>query len=579
MSVRLPALSFGALVVGSVIVVDPGGLAPFGPSKWLVVSTVACATTALSLRSGSTRCHRRSWWMWIALLGLLALSALVNGDAKVALLGQPDRHLGVVTLVLFFALFCSGQQLAGRVDTMVRASVIAGAALGVYSLWELWFGPPIAIATSTRRLLGPFGSAAFLGAACCLLGPVALGVVFDQSQDRRWRWLAGSTAVFVGIAFVGSGTRAAWVGAAVAAAVVVLAVRPRRQDILWCAVGLVVAVAIVAPRLSDVSSRTDGSSSRLDEWRVAARVIAKHPLLGTGPEGYRIAVAEGIDDNYERSYRRDTVLPDRAHSGPLDVTLAGGLGAGMLYVGLVGFVGWRSWRLIRSGGALTAGVAAAVIGYGVQQLLLFPLAELDPVWWVFGGVVVALTSPDVAVTRRRIVVPVVAAATSVFMLMIGVLDVAADRLARTASRAADRDAAVDAADRAVSLRPDNMRYRLVAAEQYLDRGTLADVDKAIAEARRATEWSSDDPFAVDELATAMSRRAEVTGDAADVSAALAQWLGLVDRDPHRARWQLQLGRAAALAGDPDLARRAWLVAQDLGERGATALLEALATSS
>jgi O-antigen ligase len=579
MSVRLPALAFGALVVGSVIVVDPGGLAPFGPSKWLVVSTLACATTALSLRSGSTRCHGRSWWTWVALLALLTLSALVNGDAKVALLGHPDRHIGVLTWVLLFALFCSGQQLASRVTTMVRAGVIAGVALGIYSLWELLFDPPIEIATSTRRLLGPFGSAAFLGAACCLLGPVALGMAFDRSQDRRWRWLGGLAAVLVGIALVGSGTRAAWVGAAVTAVVVVVALRPRRRNILWCTGGLLVAVAIVAPRLNDVSSRVEGSTSRLDEWRVAARVIGKHPLIGIGSEGYRIAVAEGIDDDYERSYRRDTVLPDRAHSAPLDVTLAGGLGAGVSYVGLVGFVGWRSRRLLRSGTSLTAGVAAAVIAYGVQQLLLFPLAELDPVWWVFAGVVVALTSAGDPVVHRRVVVPVLAAATSAFMLVIGVLDVAADRLARTALRSRDRDAATDAADRAVSLRPDNMRYRLVAAEMYLDRGTVADIDKAIAEARKATQWSSNDPFAVDELATAMSRRAAITGDHDDVSAALAQWQRLVDRDPHRASWQLQLGRAAALAGDPDLARRAWLVAQDLGEPGATALLDALAASS
>lgn len=518
--------------------------------------------------------------MWITLLALLTLSALLNGDAKVALLGQPDRHFGVVTWVLLFALFCSGQQLSSGVTTIVRAGVIAGVALGIYSIWELLFGPPIAIATSTRRLLGPFGSAAFLGAACCLFGPAAVGMAFDRSQDRRWRWLGSLAAVLVGIALVGSGTRAAWVGAAVTAVVVVLATRPHRRDILLCAGGLLVAVAIVAPRLDDVSSRSEGSTSRLDEWRVAARVIEKHPMLGTGPEGYRIAVAEGIDDDYERSYRRDTVLPDRAHSAPLDVTLAGGVGAGMLYVGLVGFVGWRSWRLMRSGSPLMAGVAAAVIAYGVQQLLLFPLAELDPVWWAFAGVVVALTSAaEDSVVRRRIVVPVLATAASVFMLVIGVLDVAADRLARTASRTTDRDAAINAADRAVSLRPDNMRYRLVAAEMYLDRGTVADVDKAIAEARTATQWSLDDPLAIDELATAMSQRAAVTGDPNDVSAALAQWQRLVDRDPHRASWQLQLGRAAALAGNPDLARQAWLVAEDLGEPGAAALLEALAASS
>jgi hypothetical protein len=68
MSVRLPALAFGALVVGSVVTVDPAGLAPFGPSKWLAVATLAFAAATLSLWRGSTTCQRQSWWIWVALV-------------------------------------------------------------------------------------------------------------------------------------------------------------------------------------------------------------------------------------------------------------------------------------------------------------------------------------------------------------------------------------------------------------------------------------------------------------------------------------------------------------------------------
>ena len=517
--------------------------------------------------------------MWIALLALLTVSALANDDAKVALLGHPDRHLGVVTWVLFFALFCAGHQLAEQVTSLARATVVAAAWLGGYALWEVAFGPPVAVATTTRRLLGLFGSAAFLGAACCLLGPVALGVAFDRSQDRRWRWIAAASAALVVIALVGSGTRAAWLGAIISAVVVVIAVRPAARSIGWCAAGLLVAVLVIAPRLGDVSTRHERSTSRLDEWSVATRVIGQHPLLGVGPEGYRIAFAEGVDDSYERSYRRDAVLPDRAHAAPLDMSLAGGLGAGVLYVALVGFVAVRSWRLLRTRRPLAVGMGAAVLAYGLQQLFLFPLAELDPIWWLFAGAVVSLSSTAEPITRRRVVIPVIAAIASAFMLVVGVLDVAADRLARTALRARDHDVAIDAADRAVSLRPDNLRYRLVSVEAHLDRATIAGIDQAIAEARRATSWSPKDPIAGDELATALSSRATATGSRDDITRALAQWQRLVDRDPHRASWQLQLGRAAALAGNVDLARRSWTIAADLGEPGASALLDALDASS
>jgi hypothetical protein len=343
---------------------------------------------------------------------------------------------------------------------------------------------------------------------------------------------------------------------------------------MWCAVGLAVAIAAVAPRLGDVTSRSEGGSSRLDEWRVAVVVIGHHPLLGVGPEGYRIAIAQGIDANYERAYRRDTVLPDRAHDSLLDVALAGGLGAALLYLGLITFVGRRAWALLRVQRPAVVGLGVAVIAYGVQQVLLFPLAELDPLWWLFCGVGVGATSTTEAIGRRRSVVPLTAATASVVLLVAGMLDVAADRLARTALRAGD----TVAADRAVNLRPDDLRYRLVAAEVHLDRGTLNDIDAAIAQARRATKWSNNDPFSNEERATAMSQRAVATGDSADVAAALELWQHLVDRDPHRASWQLQLGRAAALAGNTTLARQAWTTADDLGEPGASALLAALGTS-
>jgi O-antigen ligase len=603
MSVRLPALAFGALIVASVITVDPGGLAPFGPSKWLVVSVIAPLAAALSLRTGTARAHRPSWWAWVALLGLLTASALTNGDWRVALLGHPDRHLGVLTWLLFLATFCAGQRLAAAdpavcaasLAVIARAAVIAAAALGVYAVWELAFGAPIEVATSTRRLLGPFGSAAFLGAACCLLGPVALGVAFDQSHDRRWRWLSAAAGALVGMALVGSGTRAAWIGAVVATAVVVVAVRPRRRSLLICLTGLGIATLAVTPRLGDVGSRQQGAASRMDEWRVAARVIGRHPLLGVGPEGYRIAAAEGIDDAYERAHRRDTVLPDRAHSAPLDVTLDGGLGAGLLYVGLMGFAVWRALRLIRTRAPLSAGIGAAIIAYAAQQLLLFPLAELDPIWWLFCGLAAALTSPAAPAAAPVVVVvvvarraPAIALAIPAVMLVGGVLDVAADRLARTALQppsgtvgrgTVGGTVAIDSAERAVSLRPDVIRYRLVAAQAHLQRGTIADIDAAIAESRRATDWSPNDPFAVDELATAMSQRAVATGTAGDVGGALAQWQRLVERDPHRASWQLALGQAAALAGDTDLARAAWTIADDLGEPQAAQLLAALAAAS
>jgi O-antigen ligase len=559
--VRNIAAWSGALVIGTVVAVSPGGLSPYGPARWMVVSTISFVLAGLALRYGTVALHRSSRRAWCVLLGWIALAALVGYDVPTALLGQPDRHLGLVTWVLLFGVFAAGQQIvADGIRLLARCTVVATGCIGAWSAVEV-------VAGDGGRLTGPFGSAAYLGAATCLLAPVSLGVASDDGEVRGWRWAAGVASAGGVLALVGSGARAAWVGAAVAAVVVLVRRRPSRRALRRGALVVALAALFAVPWMGNLLERPAGQGSRLDEWRVASRVIAGHPLVGVGPEGYRIAVSEGLDAHYERTYGRDRVLPDRAHSGPLDVALVGGLPAMALYLGLVAFVALRAWRALRDG-PVVAGIAAGAVAYAAQQLLLFPLAELEPVWWVFAGVLVTRTSPP----RRARPVPVRRAlgaavvAGALVPLAAGIADTAADRLAQRSLVASVAGRQVDAivmAERAVRLRPDQVRYRLVESAVLARRGSLADIDEALATVDDALAWSPRDPMAVDEQGSLLNARAGITGDPADAAAAVRAWTLLVQRDPVRARWQVQLGRAAAIAGDPDIARAAWEAAAAL----------------
>jgi hypothetical protein len=342
---------------------------------------------------------------------------------------------------------------------------------------------------------------------------------------------------------------------------------------------LLLAMVLALPRVGTVLERDHGTASRLDEWRVATRVIGSHPLLGVGPEGYRIAVSEGVDDAYERAHPRDEVLPDRAHSSLLDVALAGGLLAPAVYAGLLGVIGRRVVRRLPTLPGAQVALTAALLAYYFAQLLLFPVFELDPIAWLLAGAVVAGTEPaprrDVVPSRVLTVAGVLIGATA---LVGGLLDVAANRLARdavTASASGDDDTAGELAGRAARLRPDAIAYRMTAVRVLLAADSLTTTDTALGHAEQAVHWSAHDPIAVDLQATSLLQRAQQTGSAADTEAAVAAWQVLVERDPHRGRWQLQLGVAAAAAGDNDLARQAWQRAEALGQVRATQLLEEL----
>lgn len=615
-SMRGPARALGCTAIAAVIAVDPAGWSPFGPAKWWAMSTLGFGAAGWAWWRGGQRPDRWSAIAWSVLLIWLGLASVLGGDVPTALLGHPDRHLGLITYGLFALVFRAGQHVSRPDDRrcVSRCFVVACLALGAYACWELAWGPPIDVTSTTDRLMGPFGSAAFVGAASTLLVPAAIGMALDRSAARRWRAAAAMSAITGTLALVGSGTRGALIGAAITAVVVIAVRRPSLRIVLTVAVAVAATLALVAPWLGDVLERAGGAGSRIDEWRVAVRVITANPVLGVGPEGYRIAVADGVDRDYERAHSRDVVQPDRAHSAPLDLALAGGLPAATLYLALMVLVGWRVIRLLRRGGDPTMlGLAAGVLAYGLQQLVLFPVAELDTVWWCAAGVMFTLdlrpagsrplridpvgsdlsdSGPPggdrvggdragdveiagVAVDRRglRDAVAVLSLTFAAVAFVAGMFDAAADRLARDAltDSALHRCVeAIGAADRAVDLRPDVVRYRLVAANVHLTAGSLADVDAAIDQLQSAQRWSANDPLVAEWMGRALLQRAQITGTEVDVQAALTHWQAEVGGDPHRASWQLELGRAAALAGDLDTARAAWIAAADLDPRSTTA---------
>jgi O-antigen ligase len=439
--------------VAAFAAVDPGGWYPFGPAKWMAVSVVVTLSVGAALGSGAVRVPLAAGAVWGFLVAWLAVAAGFGVDPVFAWIGTPERHLGWVTWLLFAGCFVVGSQLSGRaeVDRVASGVVVAGA----YAAWELFVGQPVALSSVTARLGGTFGSAAYLGAAATLAVPVCTGLAFEPGMRRSWRVAAGTGGGLMVVALLGSGTRAAWIGLAVAVPVVAarsIATRrctvgrfgggaevrrePWRIAARWAVVAVVVAGALVAvgPRLDEVSERSSSAASRADEWLVAVRVIAGAPLLGAGPEGYRVVVGGQIGPEYERAYGRE-VAPDRAHSGPLDVAATGGIPAAAAYLAMLAMVCAAAWSAVRRLRPVLAGMGVGVIAYAVQQMFLFPVAELDVVFWLLAGILVAesgVRTHTVSAPVRLRVGAVVAAAVALVFFVTGLAGVAADRLARQA---------------------------------------------------------------------------------------------------------------------------------------------------
>jgi O-antigen ligase len=585
LEMRWSSIPLALLPIAAALAVDPAGWSPFGPAKWLVVSVLALVGLAALFTDGRVRFL--GWATGALTLFVLwsALAAALGLDRWSSWLGTPERHLGVLTWVLCLGMFVAGQSRSSEGDARLLrgGAVVALAGIGIYCSIEAIWGRPIAVDIVTSRLGGPFGSAAYLGAASVLLTPLAVGMAFDHTV-RGWARIGSAFAALGGaVAVVGSGTRGAWLGMLVAIGILA-AFRWRWisthigsfTTIVAVAAAIAALVLSLKPLRHGVHDLVDrgqvSSTARVDEWRVALRVIADHPVVGVGPESYRLAFPGKVDAAYERAYGRVEV-PDRAHDVVLDVAATTGIPGVLLYLVAALGVAAAAVRALLRGKAADIGLAVGLLAHAAQQVVLFPLGEWEPTVWLLAGVLVARTTP--VTSLRSIKLPRLGAwvfsALALVAAVGGTFEVLADRSARDALRdvSANRvGSAVDAGVHAASLRPDVIRYRLVAARAYDARGTIEDLDRAIAQVRHARSWSPLDPVVRSTEARLVARRAQLSGDRAAVDGASALWREVVAADPQNADDWLQYGLVSILRDDLATGERALLRAEDLAPKQA-----------
>ena len=502
--------------------------------------------------------HLLSTLGWIAFLGWGAVCAATGLDPVYAWIGTPDRHLGWITWVIFGLLFLVGLNLADQLVIIGRAVVVATAGVALYCQAELIGRAPVDLVVESTRLGGPFGSPAYLGAACVLLLPITASVAADTRETSLWRRIAAIALVGGVVALVASQTRAAWLG--FAASVIVLAPKwwPRVRERWWLLVPGLVILVLVTPIGLRLRSVLEGDlQARVDEWTMGAALISTAPLLGVGPEGYRLAFPSVVDAEYERRYTRQAT-PDRAHNGALDTAATFGLPGLAAYIAAAVFLVGRAWKAIKSERPVVVGAGAALIAYLVQQQFLFPIAEIDVVFWLLAGIVVAVTGPLHAVTKPPVVVGVLWGSLAVLSAFAGALDVAADHLVAESQRHPAEAAAV--AERATNLRPDSIRYWLVAADTRARNGDLRTADEIM---DRALSISPLDPILLATKGRVLLAIAESSGSSEDVGRAVIYYERLLAGDPNNGQNQLRAGTAYALAGAFADAEKALITAADL----------------
>src|SRR5688500_4216748 len=94
---RAVTAASAGLVGAAVLAFDPGGLAPFGPVKWMLVPSLVLAGVAAAAGSGRMLVARHATLAWAAFLLWVALASALGAGGLLAWVGTHERRFGALT--------------------------------------------------------------------------------------------------------------------------------------------------------------------------------------------------------------------------------------------------------------------------------------------------------------------------------------------------------------------------------------------------------------------------------------------------------------------------------------------------
>ncbi|MDO8587450.1 MAG: O-antigen ligase family protein [Armatimonadota bacterium] len=453
----------------------------------LVFSALLTQTEGENPNSLLGRAPERS--AFSAFLFLAVLSSLISVGAQASL-------VRLFAFAGFYLIFMGGARLgkSGREWSPALAIAASGALLGLAAIAEyhLMRDPFLRLSGSEYRVFGTFSALpgffnpGFFAGFLVIALPVTLGL-YCGSQ-RKWLTVAATVAWLLELAALML-TGARFGALAFAAAVVVFVVllasgkhlsRPVLARLAVLAVLSVIPLVFFnAPMISRVAAaraQSHSMSFRLLTWQATARIVADHPLWGTGPGTFHLVFPKYAIAGFTRL----------AHNSYLQFASEVGVSALIAFVvgtvaalaaGLRGILS----RKTRAAGEAPAAAIPIICGFaaGVAASLIRNLTDSD--WYVPGiGLLFWLSLGLISASGRRLSgtePAAVAARTSVralwstvmlaLLIVIAMSDMAAYYAEKGARESADREAALADYRQAARLAPLSAEYRMKLARASL----------------------------------------------------------------------------------------------------------------
>ncbi|MDZ4169175.1 MAG: O-antigen ligase family protein [Coriobacteriia bacterium] len=483
------------------------------PKMFVLWSTVFVALGSFSwyvfAEGGRVRASR-AFAIIPVLLGWLALVTALSVSPSTSLFGQYQRSEGLVTYLLYAAVFVLTVQLvssAHRVRNIAMTLVAASAPVSIYGIIQFFYIDPVAWQNLdfAGRAFSTYGNPGGLSNFLVFSVAVSFALVASERSDRlrvTW-WLVLLLNI---LALVLTFTRGAWIGSVVALGVAALilarqGVRPIRKIDLPFSVGAAILLATFAlvdrrgdsvtslpSRLASLVQPTAGSGmTRLKLWEAATGAIADRPAFGFGPDTFQLVFPAYRTPDYFLSAPL-AAFADNAHSYPLQLAASVGIVGALLLFGSLAWILYTCRHVIASrassrANAVVAGFTGAIVGYLVT--LLFGISEPGTTFllWIALGIVAAPSATTAVLSKRltRTSTAIVAVAICAGLFLYGLVPIFAD-LRYFEARFSIGQTRTDAVNDAVRLAPYRVEYRKYQTQVHLENARDSVLDALRTEA-------------------------------------------------------------------------------------------------
>ena len=340
-------------------------------------------------------------WPVVLFLAAAFISLAASANLRLSL-----RELRVVVLepVLLYFLLTRSVDRRG-VWRLAGALLAAGVVVALFGLYQYAFTDHVITAEGVRRMLATYPSPNSLGLFLERVLPLALAWAIGRWQmaDSRWRIALPVAAVgILALALLLTYSVGAWLGCGVAVLFMV-AMKGRKALLLLLIAALLLAVLLLPVlRVERVVSHLGlqpGSTSvlRLSLWQSSLQMLADHPVLGVGLDGFL--------ELYRTQYIRPEAWLEPNLSHPHQLLLEFWLNLGVLgVIALVWFLvaffqkGLRLYRTAEDPWrrALVLGLLGAMVAawaHGLVDRFLFGSPDLAYVFFILLGLTAVLERP------------------------------------------------------------------------------------------------------------------------------------------------------------------------------------------